>query len=298
MTRLLSVSGWERNYLEKIQQELKEYTDECYFDRFGNLVAHKAGKGKKLMICCGADECGFVVSHIGKEGQIFVSKLGTFSEKDSARVVSERGLEGILSSGDEIQVLIGAESAEEAEKAVEIGEIFGYSGDRTENEYAYFGPAADQLLAEQFIQTIRQITDYKNDLYFVFAVQSKLGGRGEKTAACSIQPDSCYLFRFSDTKKILTDDKNTPAVRLRDKTTVYDKALCDKIIKACRDNKIPMQPEIYDEKDIGAGNLKLSGTDLAVITFPVENKNTQNELVRKKNILFTGIIINILTNLD
>ena len=116
MNRRLSVSGRERDYLEKIQQELKEYTDECYFDRFGNLVAHKAGKGKKLMFCCGADECGFVVSHIGKEGQIFVSKLGTFSEKDSARVISERGLEGILSSGDEIQVLIGAESAEEAEK--------------------------------------------------------------------------------------------------------------------------------------------------------------------------------------
>ena len=118
MTRLLSVSGRERDYLERIQQELKDYTDECYFDRFGNLVAHKAGKGKKLMFCCGADECGFVVSHIGKEGQIFVSKLGTFSEKNSARVVSERGLEGILSSGDEIQVLIGAESAEEAEKAI------------------------------------------------------------------------------------------------------------------------------------------------------------------------------------
>lgn len=298
MNRRLSVSGRERDYLKKIQQELKDYTDECYFDAFGNLIAHKAGKGKKLMFCCAADEYGFVVSHIGKEGQIFVNQLGSFSEKDSVRVVSERGMEGVLSSGDEIKVLTGSESAEEAEKMVEIGEVFGYCGDRTENEYAFLGPAADHLLAEQFVTAVQQITDTKNDLYFVFAVQSKLGGRGEKTAACSIQPDRCFLFRFSDTKKILTDDKSNPAVRLRDKTTVYDKALCDKIIEACRDNEIPMHPEIFDEKDIGAGNLKLSGTDLTVLTFPVENKNTPNEVVPKKSILFTDIIINILINLN
>ncbi len=53
---------------EFIIKEIKDYVDEIKVDTLGNLIAHKKGNGKKIMISAHMDQIGMMVIDIDDKG--------------------------------------------------------------------------------------------------------------------------------------------------------------------------------------------------------------------------------------
>ena len=69
-------SGHETALHELIKAEIKDYVDEITTDALGNLIAHKKGAGKRLMLAAHADEIGLIVTYIEENGYIRVQNIG------------------------------------------------------------------------------------------------------------------------------------------------------------------------------------------------------------------------------
>lgn len=71
---------------------------------------------------------------------------------------------------------IGAESREEAEKKVSVGDAAVYMGQPVQTGTALFSPYLDDRLGcVILLKTMELAADSPNDLYFVFTVQEEVG---------------------------------------------------------------------------------------------------------------------------
>ena len=128
------VSGREEDICRAIENEIKPFVDEIRVDKIGNLIAHKKGSGKKILIYTNMDEIGFFVNYIEENGLIRVcSTRGlNYDAAIYSEVVSENGVCGILipesasekPSYENVFIDIGAKSKEEAEKQVKLMDSF------------------------------------------------------------------------------------------------------------------------------------------------------------------------------
>ena len=69
-------SGHETALHELIKAEIKDCVDEITTDALGNLIAHKKGPGKRLMLAAHTDEIGLIVTYIEDSGYIRVQNIG------------------------------------------------------------------------------------------------------------------------------------------------------------------------------------------------------------------------------
>ena len=91
---------------------------------------------------------------------------------------------------EDLYVDIGAESREEAEKKVSVGDAAVYMGQPVQTGTTLFSPYLDDRLGcVILLKTMELAADSPNDLYFVFTVQEEVGLCGAHTAAHGIVPD-------------------------------------------------------------------------------------------------------------
>src|SRR5690606_25419570 len=106
----------------------------CYVDTLGNLIARKKGTGKKVMFSAHADEIGVVITYIDEDGFLRFSNVGGLNPLTllGNRVRFANGVIGMIGrekgelkdlSIDKMYIDIGAESQEEAQAKVSIGDF-------------------------------------------------------------------------------------------------------------------------------------------------------------------------------
>ena len=92
-------SGGEQNGIAKVLKEMAApYVDAVTTDAMGNLICHKKGKGKKVMLCAHMDAIGFMVTGVDQRGFLSVTNQGWHDPAEiiNHRVVFPDGLSGIL----------------------------------------------------------------------------------------------------------------------------------------------------------------------------------------------------------
>ena len=137
-------SGAEHTGIAKVLKEMAApYVDEITTDAMGNLICHKKGKGKKVMLCAHMDAIGFMVTGADEHGGLSIAPIGGFDPAAliNTRVVFPNGTRGIikakagaktLSGGwtsikmTDLYVDIGACSEQEAMKKVSVGDLAVY----------------------------------------------------------------------------------------------------------------------------------------------------------------------------
>lgn len=199
--------GMEKELLKFIEESCPDNFEKSH-DGMGNLiVCRKCGKenAKKILFTASTDRNGFIANYIEENGFIRVTKLGEASVYSAAytKAVSEKGVYGFivpekgaqLNDGDvsRLYVDIGAKSRQEAEKYVNLGDIFASIPDITElagGRYGGNGAAARVPLAA-ILKLMSELRSERCDIYFAFNVQDALFGRGSKVCAFDIQPDLC-----------------------------------------------------------------------------------------------------------
>ena len=74
LAELGAPSGFEDSVREFLKEHIK--ADEVLTDSIGNLICHKKGKGKKVMVAAHMDEVGLIVSEITEDGFLKFKTLG------------------------------------------------------------------------------------------------------------------------------------------------------------------------------------------------------------------------------
>ncbi len=313
----VSPSGRENNIREIIKTELSSYCDEIYTDALGNLICHKKGNGKKLMLAAHMDEIGFMVNYIDDKGFLRFSIIGGVQKYNSVNSTVEftNGVKGKISyenkenpstvSFEKMYIDIGSDSREEAEKSVQIGDMASYSGNFEVLGKRIMGKALDDRTGcWALIRAMQNVKSSENDVYAVFTAQEEVGLRGAKTSAFSINPDMAIAVDVSnvgDTPESLELNLRLgkgPAVKIKDSSFIIHQSVKDILIDCAKKNSIPYQLEAASYGGTDAGAIHLSGGGIAsgTISIPTRYIHSANEVIDKSDLENTALLLeNLIT---
>ncbi len=296
LTQGFGPSGREETIREIIKKHIAPYVDEIKTDALGNLIAHKKGKGKKIMAASHMDEIGVVVTFIDDNGFLRFSSVGGLNKQDILykRVRFANGTEGVIATEEENKdrvlskmfIDIGATNKAEAEKQISIGDMAVFAGDMTVSGNNVISKALDDRVGCYIlIETIKNIKS-ENDLYFVFTVQEEVGLRGAKTAGYGVNPDFAVVLDVTDTG----DTPKAPdmalklgggaAVKVMDSSVLCDSFIRTTLIECAKNNNIKYQLEVLNDggTDAGAISLSRSGVKTGGISIPTRYIHSPSEI--------------------
>ena len=279
-----SVSGREDAVRAKIQEMITPYTDECYTDNLGNLIAVKRGSGKnakKIMLCAHMDEIGFIVTYIEDNGFIRVSTVGGINlvAYSGSSVVSEKGVKGVIVpesgvmaadfSADKFVIDIGAKNKKDAERKVKIGDFFVVAPSLTKlcGSRISGRPLDDRAGCAIMIKLAQKLKDTpcKNDVYYVFSVQEEVGCRGAKPASFAIAPDYALVYDVTGTgdtvgaKPMACALGKGAAIKIKDSSVICHTEVVEKLRTLAEENKIAHQFEILTYGGTDTSSIQMSG---------------------------------------
>lgn len=305
LTQINGPSGSETKIREYIASAVKPFCDEVYTDAMGNLVAHKSGNGKKIMLAAHMDEIGIIVTDIDDKGFVRFSSVGGLNTRYlvNTRVQFENAIVGVIGAQekafedkpelDRLYIDIGADSREKAEKYVKVGDGAAFLGDMVCREDTIISKALDNRAGcAVLIDTLRNTDNCANDLYFVFTVQEEVGLRGAKTAAFAIEPDIAIAVDVTDTG----DTPDAPnmavslgkgaAIKVMDRSVICDADVRTKMIETAKKYDIPYQLEVMTDggTDAGAIHITRAGIKTGGVSIPLRYVHSPSETASIKDI--------------
>ncbi len=199
-----AISGSEEPIRQWLKKQLSAET--VFTDRMGNLIAHKCGSGKKVILAVPMDEPGIIVTQITEDGYLKFETVGRFRPEFLAfKRVRINGIQGVIAlkaihltskeerekpmKENQLFVDIGADSYEEASRVICIGDC-----GTVDSEYRRFGDrmlkgrAVGSRLACKVAAELLQ-KPCSADLTVVFSVQREIACRGLSAALCEFKAD-------------------------------------------------------------------------------------------------------------
>ncbi|HIU74873.1 MAG TPA: M42 family metallopeptidase [Candidatus Pelethocola excrementipullorum] len=320
LTQLHGVSGYEREVREFIKGKAAPYADEITEDAIGNLIVLKKGSApdkKKIMLAAHMDEIGVQVIKIEENGMIMIKSLGCswIYTAYQSRVQFRNGTIGVIASRVRpeqidnkfvnLYVDIGVSSKEEVLKYVDVGDVGVYMGPYAElaGEFITAKAIDDRVGCYMLLETLKNLKEVKNDIYFVFTVQEEEGCRGSKVTAERIQPDlgvavdvTPGMDRPGDLEGSNTPGNGT-AIKISDTSVICDEYLVEKMIDCCKREQIKYQKDVIYVGGTDASSINLShyGVKAAGISVVTRYTHGPNAIVNKDDIrasiaLLTGFV--------
>lgn len=265
-------SGDEAAVRSVILSLLSEIPDcEATVDGVGNVLVKKQGANpaeKKLMFCARMDEAGFIVTNIDENGFIKFECVGDIDPRvvigrrvligDAAvpALVGSKALhmldkseDGVLADTDKLYFDIGADSKEQAERRVHIGDRAVFEGSFTEfGDGFVMGKALEgRAGCAALLELLSAPAEY--DFCACFAVRKEIQGAGCGSAAFALSPDIAVVVDGAPAGDIpaVSGDKRSCSLgkgvvtAFKDGRTLYDTALCRRISELCEAKEIPLQ---------------------------------------------------------
>jgi endoglucanase len=220
-----SPTGFEVPGQRKWTSYVRQFADSVDNDAYGTAWATQKGSspnGKRIMLEAHADEIGYIIKQITKEGYLRIDRIGG-SDTATGRgrrleILGDKGsVRGIIGNtaihlrrdnlGDEkvpkiheLYVDVGASSAEEVKAlGLRVGHPAVYA-DRAEplGEHYLISRAIDNrvggFILSQVLAKLRERTAPPSaTVIAVNAVQEEIGGHGAKMAAHRLMPDVCIV---------------------------------------------------------------------------------------------------------
>ncbi len=293
-----SISGDEIEIRNIIIEKIKDFC-EYRIDPLGNLICFRKGKktpDKKLMICAHMDEVGFIVTAIRPDGTLLFDMVGGVDPSVTIGrqvKVGKNRIYGVVGSTavhnlsreqreklpemKNMYIDIGAESKEDAEKYVNLGDCIYF-----ESEFAELGENRikskaidDRAGCAIMINLIREEPEY--DTYFVFNVQEEIGLRGSRVSAFSLQPDFAIVLESTTAsdidgvcgaKKVCSLGSGS-VVSFMDRSTVYDRQLYKLAFDIAKEENLPCQTKTMIAGGNDAGAIHITGKGIRTVAVSV-----------------------------
>ena len=302
LSQFYAPSGREKGFSEFIKTQVADFADEVYTDSLGNLIAHKKGGGKRIMLSAHMDEIGIVVTYIDENGFLRFSDVGGLYTKylSGRRVAFENGTEGVIFTEPEndknalmkMYIDIGAKNREDAEKCVKVGDMAVFCGNYTEQNGAIIGKALDDRAGcYALIEALKRIKS-DNDLYFVFSTQEEVGLRGARTAAYGVEPEYALAVDVTDSGDTPKNDKipvklgKGAAVKVMDYSVICDREVRETLVSLAEKNGIKYQLEVMTEGGTDAGVIHFSrgGVKTGGISIPTRYIHSPSEMINQDDL--------------
>lgn len=300
LEKLCNASGpvsHEDDVRNLIKEEIKEYVDEIKVDRMGNIIAHKKGNGKKVMIDAHMDEVAFIITAINEDGTMKFEAMGGINSKvipSKVVLIGKNKIPGVIGlkpihlqsanerkdsiTYDKCCLDIGTKSKEETKKYIKLGDFAVF-----DTEYSEFGEGLvkakaldDRVGCAVLVEVLKG--KYDCDLYAAFNVMEEIGDRGAYVSAFQIQPDIGIAVEgtiCADMPGIpehlrATQVGKGPAISIMDRTSIFNEEVTNAIINTASENHIPCQRRraIAGGNDAGAIHTSGSGAKVATISVP------------------------------
>ena len=314
-------SGFESRQAEVLRELAAPYVDEVRTDTLGNVICHKKGPGKRLMMPAHMDVIGFMVTFIDKKGYLRFEPLGGHlaGALQATPVVFESGARGVIFADGEsgfgkkslteidihdLYIDIGAKDKAEAEKLCPVGSVCTFDC----APVAIAGgcmmtPYADNLAScVALLIAMSEVKEPANDLYFVFSVQEELGLRGAKAAAWGLEPDFGIAVDLTRTGDSPAEADNArmavkvgagPAVKVKDSSLLCNPQVVAHLRAAAKKARIPYQDEVLlaGGTDSAAMQRTREGILSGCVSIPGRNIHTPGEIVSIKDVQQVGKLL-------
>lgn len=290
MLKTNAPSGCEDEMRSLILNEVKDM--EHFTDTMGNVIVHKPGNGKKVLISAHMDEVGFIVSKITDSGAIKFKNVGGIETTVLAgkkvqigknRVVGVTGVKAIhLQSGAErenmlsvsdIVIDIGAKDKQSAERLVKVGDYGTFASEAVEfgDNLLKCKGLDDKVGCAALLELLKMDTSL--DLYASFTVQEEVGCRGSIIAANYVKPDYAIVFEgttCSDVyptpeEKTVTKLGDGCALTAMDRAAVADREMLDMAKRVAEENGIPYQIKRTTMGGTDAGSIQGTGNGVKTV---------------------------------
>lgn len=301
LTSPAGVAGEENSSFEALKGLFSQYGDvSC--DGTGNIIIHRNGTGKHILLDAHFDTIGFVVTDITDDGFVRLSKVGgvdmrtvegcelvLHGKKDIYGVVCtvpphlSKG-DGKVSEDGTCVADIGM-SKEDAEKVIAKGDRASFKrsfeklgGNRVSSTYIDDrGGIAVLLKALEYTKT-------ENEITLVCSAQEETGGTGATCASFNAEAD---LSLSVDVSFATTPDSSTKECGKMNGGPMigYSPILCrdysDLLVKIAKENNIPYQKEIMNGRTgTNADHITVSkgGVPSALVSLPQRYMHTPVEV--------------------
>ncbi len=290
MLKTNSPSGCEDEMRKLILEKIGDM--EHFVDSMGNVIVHKKGAGKRVLISAHMDEVGFIISKITDSGALKFKCVGGIEptvlvgkkvEIGKERVKGVTGVKAVhLQSGAERSAMasisdmiidIGCKDKGEAERLVKVGDYGTFASEAVEfgDNLLKCKGLDDKVGCAVVLELLK--ADFDLDLYASFTVQEEVGCRGSIIAANYVKPEYAIVFEGTTCSDVFpTPEEKTVthlgkgcALTAMDRAAVADRELLDKTMGIAKEKKIPYQIKRTTMGGTDAGSIQRSGVGVKTV---------------------------------
>ncbi len=274
---------------------------EFYIDTLGNVIAHKKGDGRKLMITAPMDEPTFLI----KKGEKPYYKFETVGKAGAAQLFGRKlkfdGKKGViavcpvhLSSGDDKLPKTDSlyfecyDEPEQGAFGVFDSEFFTWG----KNGGMIGGKALSSRACIAALLKILEITG-EADLWLVFAARGNLNAGGVKAAAETIKPDIVIVVQGNECGTLDPDKEPELGLPIIDSGAVHDEELLNEIKFSAETLGIKTSiPATRPTCPAGAVAQCAGGIKTAFLALPTRLPGSDTESCRKKDVEALSKLLN------
>ena len=324
LSLLDGVSSREHAVREYIINSVKDYADSIEADPLGNLIVFKKGKKvpkNKVMLDAHMDEVGMMITHINSDGTLDFSCVGGIDKRvmlgrpvtvGGSRVNGVIGVKAThmlpasekLNMPSSMYIDIGADTKEEAEKVVSLGDYACFN-----SEFVEFGDGLikgkaldDRAGCAILIDMIKSELPY--DMYFNFAAGEEVGFGIAATAFYRVQPDYAIVVETTTAADLADVPENKRvctlgaggAVSFMDRRTIYPKELFDKAFELARKHGIKAQVKsmVAGGNNAGVIHKTAGGVKTVTVSLPCRYLHSPSCVLSKEDITEGARLIRVL----
>ncbi len=306
-------SGNEGDIRKAILREIRKHVKDVRVDNFGNIIAHRKGKGPKMLLTSHMDEIGLITKAVTEKGNIRCSSIGGIEPisliGQRVHMKARRGMiHGIvttpeISDDEEVEeipkikdliVETGMSKKELTNRGVSVGAFLNLEQKSCMFGRKISGKALDDRVGCYILlELARKLRKSSADIYFVFTVQEEIGLYGSKTSLFNISPDLAIVVDVTNSDdakehphEVSKQVGKGPTITIKDEEMMSDICLDKYLMKIAKGKKLPLQMDVSDEGTTDALSIAVSkgGIPTTVVGVPVRNMHTTMGIASLKDI--------------
>ncbi|HEX5808246.1 MAG TPA: M20/M25/M40 family metallo-hydrolase [Anaerolineales bacterium] len=305
LCNVISVSGDESEVRRIVLEEVKPYADEVKVDALGNVLATRAGGGRKrtrVMLDAHMDEVGFMIVAEDGEGIYRFETVGGMDVRylpgKQVYVGRERtpGVIGTkpihLLNGDERTRKISLEALRidvGLAGRAKVGDRAGFATKFRRAGAAIMAKSIDDRIGVATLIELFKQTSPNVDLCAAFSVQEEIGLRGAKVAAQYFNPDLAIAIDSTPANDLPVHDgaENTtyntrlglgPAIYVADGSTLHDPRLVRFLRETAEAESIPYQLRQPGGGGTDSGAIQSSLAGIPAVSVSVPHRYTHSPI--------------------
>lgn len=288
----VAVSGRESAVSEAIA-ELAAPFGALSRDPMGNLIVHRPGSGRRIMVAAHMDSIGVMVTYLDDKGFARFVSLGGMRLQPmlGQRVRFESGVYGVICAErgiDTKELKPEHLYIDTAGVPVAVGDTAAFCAEPVFMGKKVISSYLDNRLGcAVCLRALELLRETENDLYFVFTAQEEVGLRGARPAAYAIRPELAIAVDITGVPDTPGEKKQNaltleggPVVKLMDWSHIARPELVSLLEQVGKELDIQTQRLVAEGGGTDAGAIigTRGGVPTACLAIPIRYTHCPNEI--------------------